>query len=40
MEIEFWINEFKKETNERTTIDNLIDANLIDHEYVIYIYIQ
>ncbi len=34
MEIEFLINEFFKETNERITIDNLIDANLINHEYV------
>jgi hypothetical protein len=31
MELEFLINEFLKETNERITIDNLIDANLINH---------
>ncbi len=34
MKIEFLINEFSIETNERITIDDLIDANLINHEYI------
>jgi hypothetical protein len=34
MQIEFSINEFSKETNERITINDLIDSNLIDLEYV------
>jgi hypothetical protein len=34
MQIEILINEFSKETNERITIDDLIDANLIDHVYI------
>jgi hypothetical protein len=34
MQIEFLINEFSKETNERITIDDLIDANLINYEYI------
>jgi len=34
MQIEFLINEFSKETNERIAIDDLIDANLIDLEYI------
>jgi hypothetical protein len=34
MQIEFLINEFSKETNERIVIDDLIDANLIDLEYI------
>jgi hypothetical protein len=34
MQIEFLINEFSKETNERITIDDLIDENLIDYEYI------
>jgi len=28
--MEFLINEFSKETNERITFDDLIDANLIE----------
>jgi len=31
MQIEFSINEFSKEINERITIDELIDTNFIDH---------
>jgi hypothetical protein len=31
MQIEFLINEFSKETNEKIIVDDLIDANLIDH---------
>jgi hypothetical protein len=34
MQIEFLNNEFSKETNERITIDDLVDANLIDLEYI------
>jgi hypothetical protein len=34
MQIEFLINEFSKETNERITIDDLIDANLTNYEYI------
>jgi hypothetical protein len=34
IQIEFLINEFSKETNERITIDDLVDANLINHEYI------
>jgi hypothetical protein len=34
MQIRFFINEFTIKTNERITIDDLIDANLINHEYI------
>jgi hypothetical protein len=34
MQIEFLINEFSKKINERIIIDDLIDANLIDREYI------
>jgi len=34
MQIEFLINEFSKETNERITIGDLIDANLLNYEYI------
>jgi len=34
IQIEFLIHEFYFKTNERITIDDLIDANLIDHEYI------
>jgi hypothetical protein len=34
MQIEFSINEFSKEINERITIDDLIDTNFIDHGYI------
>jgi hypothetical protein len=27
---------FQKKTNERITIEDLIDVNLIDHEHIIY----
>jgi hypothetical protein len=34
MQIEFLINEFSKKINERIIVEDLIDANLIDHEYI------
>ncbi len=34
MQIEFLINEFSKEINERITIDDLIDTNFINHECI------
>jgi hypothetical protein len=34
MQIEFLINELKKTTNEWITIDDLIDASLINYEYI------
>jgi hypothetical protein len=40
MQIEFLINELSIQTNERITIDDLIDVNLIDHEYRKNVFIQ
>jgi hypothetical protein len=34
MQIEILIYEFSEKTKERTIIDDFIDANQIDHEYV------
>jgi len=34
MQIEFLSNELSIQTNERMIIDDLIDVNLIDHEYI------
>jgi hypothetical protein len=40
MQIEFLINEFSKETNERITIEDLINVNLINHEHIKSFFIQ
>jgi len=34
MQIEFLINEFSKKINERIIVEDLIDANLINREYI------
>jgi len=40
MRIEFLINEFSKEINERITIDDLIDTNFINNGYLDNFFIQ